>query len=314
MAKVLVTGANGFVGKTLCHLLENQGWEVVKASRQPLEGFVTIGEIGPATDWSPALQDVEAVIHLAARVHVMNDMVADPLEAFRQVNTHGTKHLAQSAAEAGVKKFIFVSSIKVNGEATGAMPFDETMAANPQDPYGQSKWEAELALWEVGEQTALQGVVIRPPLVYGPGVKGNFETLLKISNKGMPLPLAGVKNARSLIYVGNLAHGIYSALENEAANGETFLISDGEDLSTADLITRSATALGRADRLFPFPLSLLKLAGLMLGKSAIIDRLTGTLQVNSDKIHQLLNWLPPYSVEKGLKDTADWFITHKNSH
>ncbi|MCW9036155.1 MAG: SDR family oxidoreductase [Rhodospirillales bacterium] len=313
MGRVLVTGANGFVGRALCPHLEKQGWEVVKATRQSMEGAVAVGEIGPETDWGQALENVDAVVHLAARVHVMNDTVADPLEAFRQVNTRGTKHLAQSAAKAGVKRLVFLSSIKVNGEETFGHPFDEAMWANPLDAYGQSKWEAEQALWEVVESTTLQGVVIRPPLVYGPGVKGNFETLLRIAHKGIPLPFAAVKNARSLVYVGNLVGGISKALEGEAASGQTFMISDGEDLSTAELIDRSAKALGHKSKLFPFPIFLLKLAGILTGKSAMIARLTGSLQVNSAKIRDLLQWQPPFSVEKGLKETADWFITHNKS-
>jgi len=313
MRKVLVTGANGFVGSVLCPLLNEQGWQVVKASRHPLSGFVTVGDIGPDTNWNEALKEVEAVIHLAARVHVMNDDEANPLAAFRNVNTAGTKHLAQSAAHAEVKRMIFVSTIKVNGEATEEKPFDETMAADPQDPYGQSKWEAEQALWEVVGKTELQGVVIRPPLVYGAGVKGNFDTLLKVAEKGLPLPLKSVNNARSLVFVGNLAHGICTALQTEAANDQTFLISDGEDLSTAQLITRTAEALGKRAKLFSFPLPLLKLAGRMTGKSGMIDRLTGSLQINSSKIRQMLQWQPPFSVEKGLKQTADWYTTDINT-
>ena len=263
-------------------------------------------------DWSTdaemqqALQGVQTVIHLAARVHVMKDRAADPLREFRRINTEWTERLARAAALHGVRRFVYMSSIKVNGEATDS-PFTEKDPSNPQDPYAISKWEAEQALAAVSSEGGLETVVVRSSLVYGPGVGGNFLQLLNILRKGIPLPLALVENRRSLIFRGNLVDALITCAEDRRAAGRTFLVSDGEDLSTPELIQRLAKALGVSSRLWNFPLPLLRLIGQILGKSMVIDRLLGSLQIDSSRIRQELNWHPPYSVDDGLAETAAWF-------
>lgn len=309
--KVLLTGANGFVGKALGRRLLACGWQVKGAVRNANAAGelpagvepVVVGNIDGNTDWYHALQDVDRVIHLAARVHVMHEERPDPLAEFRRVNLDGTVKLATSAAQAGVKRLVYVSSIKVNGEATSGRAFSEMDAAAPQDPYGVSKWEAEQALWEISRQTPMEAVVVRPPLVYGPGVGGNFALLLKAVEKGIPLPFANVKNSRSLIYVENLADALIACAKHPDAAGETFLLSDGYDLSTPELLRELAGLLGKKSRLFPCPVSLLQLAGVLSGKSAQIERLLGSLQVDSSKIRRCLGWSPPYSAHQGLQQT-----------
>lgn len=318
----MVTGANGFVGQPLCAAILKQGWHtrgVLRSVRQAQAGMddIIIGDINNETDWSHALTGVSVIIHLAARVHVMKDAAADPLTEFRRVNRDGTANLAQQAAHAGVKRLVYVSSVKVNGENTpsrgesNAKYFSETATPNPQDPYGQSKREAEQALHRIAQQTGLEVVIVRPPLVYGAGVKGNFLQLLKVVGKGIPLPLASVNNRRSLLYVGNLVDALITCATHPAAAGQTYLVSDGEDISTPDLLRRLAAALGVPARLFPCPSSLLRLAATMAGKSAQAERVLGSLQVDSDKMRRDLNWRPPYSLQQGLQATADWYsATH----
>ena len=257
---MLVTGANGFVGRALCASLVSHGHKVRGAVRrsdvmvsQSVER-VSVGEISNQTDWSASLSGVDTIIHLAARVHVMNETSNNPLEAFRAANVHGTEHLARSAAALGVKRLVFVSSIKVNGEVTSfESRFKEADNPSPQDPYGMSKWEGEQALQRVALETGLQVVILRPPLVYGPGVKGNFERVLKTLSKGIPLPLGLVKNLRSLIYVENLADALRVCAVHPAAAGKTYLLSDGEDISTPNLIRRLAWAMNKKTRLIAFP-------------------------------------------------------------
>jgi nucleoside-diphosphate-sugar epimerase len=321
---VLVTGANGMVGRALCSALRARGSRVRAALRQayrfPGSGgaildSVVIGEIGPETSWRAALQGVGCVVHLAARVHVMRETAADPLAEYRRVNTSGTERLARMAAEAAVKRFVFVSTVKVNGEKSpptslsqgGSRPFSEADSPNPQDAYGISKWEAEQALARVASGTGLEVVILRPPLVYGPGVKGNFLSLLNALYRAVPLPLGSVKNRRSLIYLGNLVDAIALCVSHPQAAGQTFLVSDGEDLSTSELIRRVADALGRPARLLPLPPALLKLAGSVTGKSGGVARLTESLRVDNSKIRAELKWSPPYSMEEGLRETAAWF-------
>ena len=315
MRRVLVTGATGFVGRVLCPMLRSQDWDVVTASRrgsgQPRE--VIVGEIGSHTNWRDALDGVDTIIHLAARVHVMQESERNPLDAFMKVNALGTERLARTAAEMGVKRLVLVSTVKVNGEATITAPFTEEMPPAPEDPYGQSKLEAEKALWKVAEETGLEGVVIRPPLVYGPGVKGNFQSLLGLVNSGLPLPLGNCDNRRSLVYVDNLSSALCLVAEHPEASGNIFLVSDREDLSTSDLIRRTAIAIGKRPRLFPFPHSLLLLAGLLTGKTAMIERLTGSLQIDPSKIVKELGWLPPFNVNEGLKRTANSFLSSRLS-
>ena len=316
MTRVLVTGANGFVGRTLCPALAAAGHEVSAALRKAVtvvdpsfSAIHTIGEIGPQTDWIPALEGVGAVVHLAARVHVTRDDAADPLAQHRRVNTQGTRRLAEAAAAAGVKRFVFVSTIKVNGEGTGASPFRSTDPAAPQDPYGIAKLEAEQALFDVAEETGIEVVVVRPPLMYGPGVKGNFLSLLRLCAYAPPLPFAAVTNRRSLLYVGNLADAVGRCLTRPEAANRVFLLSDGDDVSTPDLIRRTAEALGRPSRLFPVAPALLRAAGRVTGKSAALSRLLDSLTVDGDEVRRDLGWIPPFTLSQGLRETATWFTS-----
>ena len=315
--RFLITGANGFVGQPLCAELLRQGLSVRAALRslgQFTDGaeVVAVGNIDGDTDWMKVLQGVDVVIHLAARVHVMQDTATDPAAEFLKVNLHGTVNLARQAARAGVKRLVYVSSVKVSGEGTGdARPFTELDEPNPQDPYGVSKWQAEQVLQRIAQQTGMKIVIVRPPLVYGPGVKGNFISLLAAIDKGMPLPLAGAKNARSMIYVGNLVDALIVCATRPAAAGQTYLLSDGEAVSTAKLVDEIAEALGRKSRSFYFPPGLIRFAASILGRSAQVDRLFGSLRVNDEKIRRELSWTPPYTLAQGLRDTVDWYRRSK---
>ena len=312
----LITGANGFVGRAMCDELLRRGWRVraaVRSSAKITDGaeIVAVGDIDDNTDWTNALRDVDVVIHLAARVHVMKDTATDPLAEFLKVNLNGTENLAQQAARAGVKRLVYVSSVKVNGEEThGQHSYTELDTPAPQDAYGKSKWEAEQALRRIALETGLQVVIVRPPLVYGPGVKGNFISLLAAINKGIPLPLAGANNARSLVYVGNLVDALIACATHPAAAGQTYLVRDGEDVSTALLVEKIAVALGHNSRSFYFPPALLRAAAAVLGRSAQVDRLFGSLRVSDAKIRAELGWVPPYTLAQGLRATADWYFSH----
>jgi nucleoside-diphosphate-sugar epimerase len=312
MTSILVTGANGFVGRKLCEEAVTREGRVIGATRTPYHQNgvenVVVGAVDGFADWAAALDGVDAVIHLAARVHVMNDTSTDPLAEFRKVNVLGTENLARQAARVGVKRLVYVSSIKVNGEKTiGRQGYTEQDAPSPQDPYGVSKWEAELALHRVAQETGLEVVVVRPPLVYGPGVKGNFISLLAAVSKGIPLPLAGADNARSLVYVGNLVDALIACATHPVAAGQTYLVSDGAPVSTATLVEKIAGALDCRSRSFYFPPSLLRAAAALLGRSAQIDRLFGSLRVDDEKIRRELGWVPPYTLEQGLRATAEWY-------
>jgi nucleoside-diphosphate-sugar epimerase len=310
---VLVTGANGFVGRRVCAELQRAGAAVRAAVRTAASGeglpgeIVSVGDLAAATSWSAAVDGVDAVIHLAARVHVMRDTSTDPLAAFRAANVSATEALARAAAVHGVKRFVYVSSIKVNGEATAERAFTPSDTPNPVDAYGVSKWEAEQALRRLAGDKQLEVVVVRPPLVYGPGVGGNFLRLLRLVSAGVPLPLGSVRNARSMVYVENLAHALIACATHARAAGETYLVRDGEDLSTPDLITRLADAVGKKPRLLRIPLSVLGLAGALTGKRAEVERLTGSLRVDSSHLETTLDWSPPYSVGAGIAETARWF-------
>ena len=253
-----------------------------------------------------ALQGVQVVVHLAARVHVMTDQASDPHQEFRRVNVGWTDQLARSAALQGVRRFVYLSSIKVNGEQT-VVPFTEQDPPKPQDPYGVSKWEAEQALDRVSTSTGMETVVVRSPLVYGPGVRGNFLQLLNILHQGIPLPLANIRNQRSLVYLENLVDAVIRCIQNPRAAGRTYLVRDGEDLSTPELVRRLGAATGSKVCLWPCPTSLLYWLGQVSGKRGMIDRLVGSLQVNSSKIQTELNWHPPFTVDTGLSVTAAWF-------
>ena len=311
---MLVTGANGFVGSALCARLRKDGAPVRGAVRSSnarpggTEG-VTIDGLASDTDWSEALKNVEQVVHLAARVHVMNDKSSDPLAEFRRVNVEGTAALARQAAVAGVRRFVYLSSVKVNGEFTEAgHPFTADDAPAPEDPYGVSKHEAEQLLRQIADETGMEVVIIRPPLVYGPGVKANFESMMRWLARGVPLPLAAVtQNRRSLVALDNLMDLIVTCLNHPAAANQTFLVSDGEDLSTAQLLKRMSAAMGKPARLFDVPPGLLKLGATLLNKPGIYQRLCGSLQLDIAKTRQLLDWTPPVSVDEGLRRAAEGF-------
>lgn len=312
--RVLVTGAGGFIGRALLPLLLDGGMAVRAALRRgPGPNFdarvevVPVGDIGPATEWSAALAGVDAVVHLAARVHVMDDAAADPLAAYRETNTRGTLRLAEAAAAAGVRRFVFLSTVKVNGESTAPeRPFRETDAPAPTDPYAVSKAEAERGLLAMAGG-GFEPVVLRPPLVYGPGVGANFLRLLRLADRALPLPLASVANRRSMIYVGNLASAIVAALGAPGLGGRVFLVADGEDVSTPELWRRLAAALGRPSRLWPCPVPLLRLLAALTGRGAEMERLTGSLAVDANALRAAAGWIPPVRLAEGLARTADWY-------
>lgn len=310
MNVVLVTGATGFVGGEVCHQLLNRGWRVRAALRRASDlpvgvESVVVGDIGADTDWSAALDGVVAVIHLAARVHVMHENASDPLGEFRRVNVAGTSRLATQAAAVGVGRLVFVSSIKVNGESTdGRPPFTEADPVAPSDPYGISKWEAETELLHIAAASNLEVAIVRPPLVYGPGVGGNLRRILRAVASGLPLPFASIDNRRSLVGVWNLADLLLCVLTHPRAAGETFLAADGRDLSTPELIRGLAAGMGRPARLFPVPQGLLTVLGRWSGRGAEMDRLCGSLEVDAGKARTLLDWEPPVAVEDGLRRTA----------
>ena len=305
--KVLVTGANGLVGRATCMALYRSGFVVRAASRVMLpsmpeiESF-SISSIHAQTHWESALALVDAVVHCAARVHVMHDADADPLSAFRAVNCHGTLNLARQAAAAGVKRFIFISSVKVNGEFTvPGQAFTEEDTPNPQDAYSQSKLEAEQGLREIAAETGMKLVVVRSPLVYGPGVKANFAALMRAVQRGWPLPLGAIHNQRSLVALDNLADFIVTCITHAGAVDQTFLISDGQDLSTTELVRALAHVAGVSSHLLPVPMRGLAWAGRLLGKEDAVQRLIGNLQIDSSKARNLLGWVPKVSVQEGLR-------------
>jgi nucleoside-diphosphate-sugar epimerase len=306
---LLITGATGFVGKAVCEQAVHHGLSVKGALRirvavpSCIEPFV-VGEINGLTGWGNALRDVNVVVHLAARVHVMNDTEADPLTAFRAVNVDGPLNLARQAAAAGVKRFVFISSVKVNGESTQmGQAFTEADAPNPQDAYGHSKAEAEQGLRQLSADTGMEVVIIRPPLVYGPGVKANFAALMRAVQRGWPLPLGAVHNQRSLVALDNLVDFIVTCITHPQAANQTFLVSDGQDLSTTELVRGMAQAAGVHARLLPVPVWALQAGASLLGKGNAVQRLCGNLQVDMSKACSLLGWVPPVSVEEGLRRT-----------
>lgn len=310
--RVLVTGASGFVGRALCPALRYAGHQVIAAVRTGdglPEGSEAclVDDIGPEMDWTGTLQDIEAIVHLAARVHVMRDVAADRLAAFRKVNTFGTLHLARAAAEAGIRRFVFLSSVKVLGEASHEGSYTDASPPNPGNPYAVSKWEGETGLSDLAREYCMEIVILRPPLVYGPGVRGNFLSLLRLVYRGVPLPFGSVRNQRSLLSLGNLIDAIRLGLTHPAAPGGTFLLCDGENLSTAELVRRLGAALGRRTSLFPVPVSLLELGAGCVGRTAEARRLLGSLMVDDRLIRQRLEWNPPFTVDEGLAETAAWF-------
>lgn len=306
--KVLVTGANGLVGRALCSVLDQTEGQVVRAVRASTTPWeVPVGDLNKSTDWSEALgQNTDVVVHLAGQVSLTDGASSIPGDLYSQVNTLGTANLARQCAQNGVKRFIFVSTVKVLGEGKSE-PYRDTDLAVPADAYAISKWDAEQALWQVAAETGMEFVMLRPPLVYGPGVKGNFLRLMQAIDKRRPLPLGGIQNQRSLIYLGNLVDVIRLCLIHPKAAGKAFLVSDGDDVSTPELVRRIAAALGRRPFLLPVPASWMRWAGRVLGKQAAVDRLLGSLCVDISPLREELDWTPPYSMQAGLEATAQWY-------
>lgn len=312
--KVLVTGANGFVGAVVCARLHADGWPVTGAYRGGAAlgspwPMVAVGTVDGHTDWMPALRGAQVVVHLAGRAHVMRDVVVDALVEYRRVNVEGTVNLARQAARSGIRRLIFVSSIKVNGEQTRPnVPFTSADLPAPQDAYALSKWEAEQALLALSAQTGLEVVVVRPPLVYGPGVRGNFLALMRLLASGLPLPLGAVDNRRSLVALDNLVDLLVTLIAHPQAANRTLLVSDGEDLSTAELLRRIGRTLGKSARLLPVPVPVLRCAAGLLGWSERIGRLVDSLQVDLAQTRSLLGWSPPISPDQALRCTAFEFL------
>lgn len=313
--RVLITGANGFIGSATCRRLLANGHDVTGVLRRAESVLprgverVIIGVLDGSTCWKSALQDAKIVIHLAARVHVMRDSAVDPLAAFRSMNTETTLNLARQAAAAGVKRFVHLSTIKVNGEETvNGQPFTEEDQPSPRDAYAISKWEAEQGLMKLAAGEGMEVVVIRPPLVYGPGVKANFFTMMQWLDRGVPLPFGAIHNRRSLVALDNLVDMIVFCLDHPAAANQTFLVADGEDLSTTELLERMAIALGKPARLFPLSQNILKTGLRFIGKGDVAQRLCSSLQVDISKATSLLGWTPPVKMDESLVKTARYFF------
>ncbi len=306
--KILVTGATGFIGRKLCLSLKEKGYIIRAAVRGKVrdvsgsEEYVEVGDIDELTDWQQALTGVDTVIHLAARAHILNDLAASPSDIFRKINALGTERLAKMAAEAGVRRFIFISSVKVNGEGS-VLAYTEKDIPAPQDAYGSSKQEAEGLLASLAAQTKLEVIILRLPLVYGPGVKANFKNLIKIIGSGIPLPFKRINNRRSFIYLGNLVDAIIICITHPLAAGQTFMLSDGRDVSTSDLIKMIASAMHKRVVLFFLHPDILRVLGKILVRAEEMEKLTGSLFVDSGKIRKLLDWKPPFTMEEGIRET-----------
>lgn len=314
---VLLTGASGFVGRAVLRRLVMDGVTVTAAVRHGANAPEKVAhtvwfDAFDTTDWREHCVGIDAVVHCAARVHVMNDVEADPLAAFRKVNVQGTLSLAEQAAQAGVRRFVFISSIKVNGEGTlPGKPYTADDTPEPSDPYGISKMEAEQGLLALAERTGMEVVIIRPVLVYGPGVKANFLNMMRWLDNGVPLPFGAINNRRSLVALDNLVDLIVTSINHPAAANQIFLVSDGEDLSTTQLLRRTAAALGKPARLLPIPAWMLSTAARLLGKKALSQRLCGSLQVDIQKAATLLHWSPPVSVDNALASVAAQYMSDK---
>jgi len=319
MSRVLVTGANGFLGRYVCPHLTDAGMEVIAAVRTPISGGLpstaavhTIGDIGPETDWRTALDGVNAVVHMAARVHIMQDKMSDADVIYRRINMDGAVALGRQAAAAGVNRFVFVSTVKVMGEESPNAPLTEASVPAPGDAYSASKWAAEQALLKIATDAGMEMVILRPPLIYGAGAVGNLLSLLRLCDLAPPLPFAAINNRRSMIYAGNMADAIRACLIHPAASGRTYFVRDGEDVSMPDLVRYMSAALGRPARLFPLPVPFLRLLATLAGKSDTIDRLTNSLQIDDGPIRRELDWTPPINMIQGMKETAAWYKTRRN--
>ena len=309
MNSVLVTGASGFVGRHLCMALSKRNIQVVGTARDIRYAtdyckIAATGDIGGDTDWRPVLQGISTVVHLAARVHVMGREENQADDAYMEVNLHGTMNLAEQAVASGVERFLYLSTVKVNGESTRGFRFAADDVPSPEGAYARSKWAAEQALWDIASATGLKVIVIRPPLIYGAGAKGNLQRLMSVIEKGVPLPLGAVRNSRSLLNVDNLTDFIATCLTHRDAWGQTFMLSDGRDLSTPELIEKLADSMKTRVRMVPVPVGLLRVVGRLTGKEAMIERLCSDLQVDIGKNRDLLGWTPPFEVEQGLLQMA----------
>jgi nucleoside-diphosphate-sugar epimerase len=309
--KILVSGANGFVGTSLCAELIGRNHDVraaVRSANLLMQNIseVSVGQIDGETNWAEALQGVDVVIHLAARVHVLNETAENPSKEFCKINIEGTENLAKQAVRAGVKRLVYVSTIGVNGLSTQLdASFSEADTPHPHNAYARSKWAAEQILHTISKETGLETVIVRPPLVYGVGAPGNFAQMLKVLRKRIPLPLASMNNLRSFIYVENLVDALILCATHPEAAGHTYLICDGEDVSTPQLLRQLGAAMGRPAHLFQCSPALLKLAGQLTGKSDQIERLSGSLRVDNGKIRRELGWQPPYTLQEGLRKTIE---------
>jgi nucleoside-diphosphate-sugar epimerase len=308
MRKLLITGGNGFIGKAICENLKSLNYLVKITSRKNIkinDNRITsynIGEIDKQTKWINVLDDIDCVIHCAAKTHFVNNIKKSSLFSYKKVNIEGTVNLAEKAAACGVKRFIFLSSIKVNGEKTlKSRIFKHNDIPKPEDAYGISKWEAEKALWKISKKTGLEIVIIRAPLVYGSGVKGNLNRLINLVKLGIPLPFSQINNRRSLIGIDNLVDIIIQCIDNPKVVGKTFLVSDGKDLSTPELINLIALSMGKKANLFPLPIFILKFLGLIFGRREEISRLIGSLKIDNSHLKKVLNWAPLVSAEDGIK-------------
>jgi nucleoside-diphosphate-sugar epimerase len=307
LLNVLVTGATGFVGGALVDHLSKTGHCVRAAVRgrtanlTAAAGVVDVGDLSPATDWSAALDCIKVVVHCAARVHVLRESAPDPLAAFRHANVAATLQLARQARAAGVRRFVFISSIGVNGAETHGQPYTVADPARPHSPYAVSKHEAELELQAFATSSGLEVVIIRPPLVFGPNAPGNFKRLIQALRLGIPMPFGAIHNRRSLVALGNLVDLIETCVRHPAAAHQTFLVSDGEDVSTTELLRRTAQAMGKEAFLLPVPAFVLETGAALLGKRAVAQRLCGSLQVDIEKTRRLLDWNPPLTLDQGLK-------------
>lgn len=315
--RILVTGATGFVGKFIVKSLVAENYDVVASVRTksihlPLEiTQIIVAGLHPSTDWSTALKDVDIVIHAAARAHVLDKPTDKSLVEFQNINTKGTLSLAQQAAKEQVKRFIYISSIRVNGK-NNSSPFTEMDEPNPQELYAISKFEAEQHLLALGKAAKMEITIIRPPLVYGPNPSANFANLIKWVNRGIPLPFGAIHNQRSFVAIDNLVSFIIHCIDHPKAANEIFLIADGKDVSTTELLRKVANAFGKKPMLIPIPVSVMTFFAKVLGKGDIANRLFSSLQVDSSKARNLLGWKPVTTMDEQLKETADAYLNEKN--